>query len=108
MLEYKLYINQILENIDKIENSIRNTNKNEFIEDSELHDATLMRLQVIGENIIKIPPELKKNNKEIKWKRFEKLRNIISHKYDLIDYNLIWSFIENNIEDLKLAILKIK
>lgn len=108
MLDYKLYINVILESIEKIENSAAKLNKEDFLEDLEIQDATLMRLQVIGENIKKIPSELKKRAKEIKWKKFEKLRNIISHKYDAVDYNLIWSFIENNLEELKNAILKIK
>ena len=108
MLDYKLYVNVISEVIEKIENSLSKLNKEDFLKDSEIQDATLMRLQVIGENIKKIPDGLKKKDKEIKWKKFEKLRNIISHKYDAVNYNLIWSFIENNLGELKTAILKIK
>ena len=108
MQESKLYLNVILEMIEKIENSFANASKQEFMDDSELQDATLMRLQVMGENIKKIDFETKKKNKEIKWKKFEKLRNIISHKYDMVDYILIWSFIENNLGELKSAINSIK
>ncbi len=108
MLDYKLYINVILEIIEKIESSIFKLNKEDFLKDSELQDATLMRLQVIGENIKKIPLNLKRKNKEIKWKKFEKLRNIISHKYAAVNYNLIWSFIEDNLSELKNAVLEIK
>jgi uncharacterized protein with HEPN domain len=108
MQEYRLYVNVILEMIDKIESSIQNSDKKEFMENSELQDATLMRLQVIGENIEKIPLEIKKEYKEIKWKKFEKLRNIISHKYASVNYNLIWSFIENNLQELKSGIINIK
>lgn len=108
MQDFKLYVNVIIEIIEKIENSFTSISKSEFMSDSELQDATLMRLQVIGENIKKIPPEVKKKNKETKWKKFEKLRNIISHKYNSVDYNLIWSFIENNLEELKLGIISLK
>jgi uncharacterized protein with HEPN domain len=108
MLEFKVYVNVILENIAKIENSFKNKEQKQFMENSELQDATLMRLQVIGESIKKIPREIKKNNKVIKWKKFEKLRNIISHKYASVDYNLIWSFVESNLQELKLGILSIK
>ncbi len=107
MPDYKLYINVILESIEKIENSAAKLKKEDFLKNLEIQDATLMRLQVIGENIKKIPSEAKKRVKEIKWKKFEKLRNIISHRYDAVDYSLIWSFIENNLEELKNAILKI-
>ncbi len=108
MLDYRLYVNVILETIEKIENSIVKENKKEFMENSELQDATLMRLQVIGESIKKMPVEIKKQYKEIKWKKFGKLRNIISHKYASVDYNLIWNFIENNLEELKSGIVNIK
>jgi uncharacterized protein with HEPN domain len=104
MQDYKLYLNVILETIEKIEGSFNSVKKEEFLEDLELQDATLMRLQVIGESIKKIPSPIKKLNKETKWKKFEKLRNIISHKYSSVDYNLIWSFIESNLEELKIAI----
>jgi len=108
MQESKLYINVVLETITKIEKSLIRINKSNFLKDLELQDATLMRLQVIGENILKIPFKIKKKNKEIRWRKFEKLRNIISHKYDSVDYNLIWSFIENNLAELKSGILSIK
>ena len=108
MQDYKLYTNVIIETIAKIENSMNSIEKREFLENSELQDATLMRLQVIGECIKKIPPEIKKNAKEIKWKKFERLRNIISHKYASVDYNIIWSFIENNLEELKLGIMSLR
>ena len=108
MLNYNLYVNVTLEMIERIEKSVKNIDKQNFIENFDFQDSTLMRLQVIGENVKKIPYEIKKKNKNIKWKKFEKLRNIISHKYDLVDYNLIWSFIENNLKELKMAILRIK
>jgi len=108
MLDYKLYMNVILEVIEKIENSMVKLDKEEFLKNSEIQDATLMRLQVIGENIKKIPWKLKKKDKEIRWRKFERLRNIISHKYDAVDYNLVWSFIKDNLGELKTAVLKIK
>ena len=108
MRNSKLYTNVIIETITKIEKSIVKTSKSDFMKNSELQDATLMRLQVIGENIKNIPFDVKKKNKEIKWKKFERLRHIISHKYDSVNYSLIWSFIENNLKELKEGILSIK
>jgi len=105
MSDYRLYVNTILEMIEKIQNSLKN--KNDFMKKSEIQDATLMRLQVIGENIKNIPAEQKKKNK-ISWRKFERLRNLISHRYNAIDYELVWSFIESNIPELKKAIKEIK
>ena len=107
MPEYKLFLNVIFEMIEKIENSIKKQGKQEFMKSNELQDATLMRLQVIGENIKKIPLGLKKDNKQIKWKKFGKLRNLISHKYGSVDYEIIWNFINKNLTELKKEIQKI-
>lgn len=108
MQESKLYINVILETISKIEDSINKINKSEFLKNILLQDATLMRLQVIGENITKIPLKIKKKNKEMRWRKFERLRNLISHKYDSVDYEIIWSFIKDNLNELKLGVLSIR
>lgn len=107
MLSYELYKNVILEAIGKIENSLKGITIEEFLKNSEMQDSTLMRLQVIGENIKEIPTNVKKKEKEIKWKKFERLRNVISHKYNSIDYHLIWDFLNNNLNELKQVLVKI-
>lgn len=105
MLNYKLYTNTILEMIGRIQSSLKD--KNDFMKNYELQDATLMRLQVIGENIKKIPSEIKKDNK-ISWRKFERLRNLISHKYNSVDYEIVWNFIKKNLPELKKQIELIK
>ncbi len=98
MPEYKLYINTIFEMIERIQSTLKD--KNDFLKDYEIQDATLMRLQVIGENIKRVPSTIKKVNK-INWRKFEKLRNLISHKYNSVDYEIVWNFIEKNLPKLK-------
>ncbi|MFH1151936.1 MAG: HepT-like ribonuclease domain-containing protein [Nanoarchaeota archaeon] len=103
-----LYTNQIREIITKIEFSLKGKTEQDFVKSDVLKDATLMRLQAIGELVKKIPLEIKKKNKEIKWKKFESLRNVISHQYMDVKYGLIWNFIKNNLNELKQALSKIK
>lgn len=105
MREYKLYVNTILEMINRIQSSLKH--KEDIIKNYSLQDATMMRLQVIGENIKKIPSEIKKENK-VKWRKFEKLRNLISHKYNLVDYEIVWNFIQKNLPELKKSIKELK
>ena len=108
MSRYSLYINLIRELIERIEKSTKGISQKEFIENIDLIDSTLMRLQAIGESVKNIPPEAKKEIKDINWKKFENLRNFISHKYADVDYNIIWNIIQMNIPKLKAAIAKIK
>ena len=105
MLNYNIYLQNILNAINKIERDCKNK---EILNDENIWDMTLMRLQVIGENSIMLPKEIKQKHKEIKWRNIRNLRNIISHKYDIIDKDLIWKFIEKKMPELKEAIKQIK
>jgi len=108
MLDYKLYINQIKEMIKRIEVSTKDLSLDDFKKDDNLVDSTLLRLQVIGESIKSVPYEIKKKNKQVKWKIFEKLRNFISHKYILVDKEIIWDIVKNKIPELNKQIESVK
>lgn len=105
MLNYNIYIRNILEAINKIERTCKSKS---LLNSEDVWDMTLMRLRVIGENSIMLPKEIKQKHKEIKWRNIKNLRNIISHKYEKVDKELIWKFIEKKIPELKNSILKIK
>lgn len=105
MLNYNIYIQNILNAINKIERTCKNKNS---LNNEDIWDMTLMRLQIIGEESIMLPKEIKKKHKEIKWRNIRNLRNIISHKYEKVDKELIWKFIEKKMPELKSIALKIK
>jgi uncharacterized protein with HEPN domain len=94
MLEYKLHLKEIILMIEKIENSVINKTLEDFANDSNLFDATLMRIHFIGETIKSIPFSIKKNYKIIRWRKFARLRNIIGHKYSNVNKNIIWDVIK--------------
>jgi uncharacterized protein with HEPN domain len=103
MLEYKLHLKEIISMIEKIENSIIGKSLEDFANDSNLFDATLMRLHFIGETIKSIPFSIKKNYKIIRWRKFARLRNIIGHKYSNVNKNIIWDVIKA-LSELKLQV----
>ena len=94
MSDYKLYLKEIISMIERIENSVINKTLEDFLKDSNLFDATLMRLHFIGETIKSIPFSLKKDYKKIRWRKFARLRNIIGHKYSNVNQNIIWDVIK--------------
>ena|SRR3989344_8004286 len=106
MLDYKLYLREIISMIEKIENSIKHMTLEDFVGDSNLFDATLMRLHFIGETIKSVPFSLKKSYKKVRWGKFARLRNIIGHKYSNVNKNIIWDVLKA-ISELKLEIKEI-
>ncbi len=75
-----------------------------------LLDAVAMRLQVIGEltkKIHKIESSLLEKYPEIEWDKIIKLREIISHHYEMVDHEIIFDICKNHIPILKSTIQKI-
>ena len=105
MLNYNLYLRNILEAIVKIEKTCKSKKS---LNNIDIFDMTLMRLQTIGENSSQIPSELKKKYSEIKWKNIKNLRNVISHRYNVVDKELVWKFIDEKIPNLKKVMIKMK
>ena len=94
MLEYEVYLKEIVSMIERIENSIGNMDFEAFSNDINLFDATLMRLHFIGETIKSIPYAIKKDYKNVKWRKHSRLRDIISHKYSKVNKNIIWDVLQ--------------
>lgn len=53
--EYKPYLEDILECIDRIEEYVKGMDENDFYEKHQLQDAVLRRLEIIGEAVKRIP-----------------------------------------------------
>ena len=103
MSRYELYLNLIIEMCEKLEKTSLNNLKDETV-----WDATLMRFQVIGENVKKIPLKLKNKYPKINWREFEWFRNQISHNYRTVLIKVIQDLIEENVIPLKNTVKKIK
>lgn len=75
-------------------------------------DSCILRIQVIGETIKSIDDKTKgdffSHYPEIPWKKIIGLRNIISHEYANIDYDIIWGVMTQHLHTLSTTIEKIK
>jgi uncharacterized protein with HEPN domain len=104
----------IKESISLIEERFSNIKKAEDLVESQegvlILDAISMRLQIIGEslkNINKINKNILLQYREIEWDKIIRLRDIISHHYDIIDHEVIFDICTNHIPKLKDTVQKI-
>ena len=67
--DYKVYLNDILKSIEKIESYTRNVSYNEFIENTLVADAVIRNLEIIGEAVKKLPAEEKRNTLTLNGKK---------------------------------------
>jgi len=103
----KLPIADILEAIAKIKLYTQSHTFETFIRDSKTIDAVIRNFEVIGEAAYRLPENFKDNHPQIEWFRIRGFRNRIVHDYMGIDYNIIWTIIENNLDQLDSDLQKI-
>ena len=102
-------LKQILDSINVIrERSVEFHSVSDFLRTSwgvTVMDSCVMRLQVIGETIKSIEDKthgtLLGRYPQIPWLKVNGLRNIISHEYANIDYDIIWNVINKHLTPLK-------
>ncbi len=103
-----LFLKDILFAIERIE-SYTGNGKDEFMSNQSLQDATLFRLQTIGEAVNQLPDELKKKYPEIPWRQIVGFRNMLAHVYWQIDLATVWIILEpeGDLAALKLVVTKL-
>lgn len=103
-----LFICDILENIELIENTMKDLSKEEFESDKDKIDAIVRRIEIIGEAAKNIPDAFRAKYQEVPWKDIAGMRDVIIHNYFRVDLNAVWKTIKEDIPILKKQIEKIR
>lgn len=99
--EYKLFIEDILESIEKIQRYIKNLDYKKFKDNELVADAVIRNLEIIGEASKNIPDNIRAKYPNVPWRRMIGLRNITAHEYFGVDLNIIWEIITANLPETK-------
>jgi len=104
--EYKAFLRDILESIDKIDRYTKDINFQDFVKNELIQDAVIRNLEIIGEAVKNLPDDFKGNYPEIEWRKIAGLRDILIHAYFGIDLEIIWDIVQNKMRGLKKIIEK--
>jgi len=63
--KFEVYLEDILDSINKIEEYVKEMNKDDFLENSLVFDAVCRNLEIIGEASSQISEEFKNENKNV-------------------------------------------
>ena len=105
MKDNKVYINQILDSVAKIESFVGGMDEEQFKSDAKTQSAVIMQLSLIGEISKKIDPQTKERI-NLPWKDIAGFRDRAIHNYFEIDLEIVWNTLATDLPVLKKEIQK--
>ena len=102
--DWKIYIEDILEAIAKIERYTKDMTLAELEADELRVDGVIRNFTIIGEAARKIPTEVEKKYADIPWAQMRGLRNRVVHEYRNVDLEIVWDIIQNYLPPLALQL----
>lgn len=107
MRDYKLYLHDIKEAIEKIESFIKGYTFEEFTNDHKTIDAVIRNLEIIGEATKHIPKRVREKHPDVDWKAMIGMRNILAHEYFGVRVGIIWKTMKERLPALRIKIEEI-
>lgn len=103
----KLLLSDILRSIEKIKSYTESHTFDTFIEDAKTLDAVIRNFEIIGEAANRLPEDFKDSHVAVNWFRIRGFRNRIVHDYMGIDFQIVWTIIDKDLDKLGKDISKI-
>ena len=69
--------------------------------------AKLRCLEIVGEAASRIPESVRQQHPQITWAQIIGMRNRLVHGYDLVDYDIIWNTVTEDLPPLIAELEKI-
>lgn len=100
------YLKHILDAISKIEEYVKGTKREKFLEDSRTQDAVVRELEVIGEATKRLSKEIRQQYPGIPWVEVAGTRDRLIHAYFDVDLAEVWETVKRDIPRLKNTVEK--
>ena len=88
--DFRVYVQDILEAIRRIDEYLEGLTFEEFSKDNKTVDAVIRNFAIIGEATKHIPIGIKRKHREISWKRMDGMRDKLIHEYFGVDLQILW------------------
>ena len=95
------------ESLIDIERAIRrilrytnNISRAELEVNDEKVSAILYQIAVIGEATKRLSQEFRQQHPEIPWRDIAGMRDVLIHKYDQVDFDVIWDVVQSKLPEL--------
>jgi uncharacterized protein with HEPN domain len=101
------FLQQIQQELEYLEQTRSRISREEFSHDPTYQRAFARSLEIIGEATKKLDKEFTSRHGDIPWSDMAKLRDKLIHHYFGIDYELVWSIVDEEIPTLESKIAEL-
>ncbi len=99
--DYKISLDDILDAVNRIESYTAGMDKAQFQADGKTVDAVIRNLEIIGEAVKNVPPEVRVRSPNVPWSKIAGMRDILIHVYFNIDTDIVWDVVQTKLAELK-------
>jgi uncharacterized protein with HEPN domain len=96
----QLYLEDICTSCVKVQRYTLNMTLEDFVADERTYDAVVRNLQIIGEAVKQIPPEIRDRYPAVEWRKIAGLRDILAHAYFSLENETLWDIVQNKVPEL--------
>jgi len=108
MKDDSIYIDHILNNINRVLDYISGKDRESFEADLVTQDAVVRQLEILGEATKWVSTELRSKHPDIPWSDMAGMRDVLIHDYIDVDFGVVWKTASEDIPNLKALILKLR
>jgi len=101
-----IYLGHILEAINDLEHYV-SAGRDAFMADRMRQDATIRKLEIVGEAVKQLSDALRERRPDIPWRQIAGMRDRLTHAYFGVDLALVWTVVERDVPALKAAVLEL-
>ena len=98
--DVNVLIQHMLEHAQKAVELSQDRKRSDLDEDLIFNLALTRLIEIIGEAANRVPEEFQKIHSEIPWMEIIGMQNRLIHGYDEVDFNFLWSVVQNDLPTL--------
>jgi uncharacterized protein with HEPN domain len=97
----------MLDSTLRIEQYLSGVSEKDFLENNLVQDGVIRQLEIIGEAVKHLSPDLRSRNSHVPWQDIAGARDKLIHDYFGVDVSQVWLMADKDIPFLRDEIIRI-